>query len=458
MSRRRFLKLMGLVLLSSGASASGGSMQRDEAVSNTRTLVIGAGLAGLAAARELLRHGHQVIVLEARDRLGGRIWTSSQWPDVPLDLGATWIHGTKGNPITGLADVLKAPRLITSYDRSVIYNTSGQLLTQPEAMQLDAISQRVFAALRKAQDLDEDRSVRQAVASLEKEFRASPEATRFLNFCLSGAIEQEFSGSASRLSAQWYDSVKEFAGGDALFAQGFSVITNDLAQGIDVQFSQVVKEVHWRQPRVRVVTQSSEFDADNVVVTLPLGVLQSNAVIFTPALPDRKRNAIARLGMGVLNKCYLRFPRAFWPQDVDWLEYVSAQHGEWTEWVSFQRVSQAPILLGFNAADRGRDIEALSNEQIVDSAMNTLTTIFGADIPQAIDYQVTRWATDSFAGGSYSYNAVGSTPEMRNALARPLNGHVFFAGEATSREFFGTAHGAYLSGLRAAKDVLSRRP
>ena len=455
MSKRELLRFLGLVLLSSSARASGGAINRNAMLGKKRTLVIGAGLAGLAAARELKRHGHEVLVLEARDRLGGRVWTSNKWPDIPLDFGATWIHGAKGNPITGLADELKASRLTTSYDRSVTYNTSGRLLTQREEAQKENIRKRVFGAMRKAQDLDEDTSVRQALASLEQEFRSSPQATRFLDFCLSGNIEQEYSGSASHLSAHWYNSAKEFEGDDVLFAQGFRVITDFLARDIDVQLSQVVKEIHWRQPAVRVVTQTSEFVADNIVVTLPLGVLQSNAVLFTPALSDEKRHAIAKLGMGVLNKCYLRFPRAFWPHDVDWLEYVSAQHGEWTQWVSFQRTAQVPILLGFNAADRGREIEALSNEQIVESAMQTLKTIFGSGIPQPIDSQITRWASDPFARGSYSYNAFGSTPQMRNALATPLNRQLFFAGEATNKEYFGTAHGAYLSGLRAAKDVLS---
>ena len=112
-------------------------------------------------------------------------------------------------------------------------------------------------------------------------------------------------------------------------------------------------------------------------------------------------------------------------------------------------------MLGFNAADRGREIEAWSDGQIVESAMKTLKTVFGANIPQPIDYQITRWASDPFAKGSYSYNAIGSTPKMRYALANPLNGQLFFAGEATNRDYFGTAHGAYLSGLRAARDVLS---
>jgi monoamine oxidase len=140
---------------------------------------------------------------------------------------------------------------------------------------------------------------------------------------------------------------------------------------------------------------------------------------------------------------------------VDWLAFVSAKHGEWTEWVSFQRTANKPILLGFNAADRGREIEAWSDEQIVASAMNTLKTIFGTDIPQPTDWQITRWASDPNARGSYSFNALGSNPKMRDALAHPLGSRLFFAGEATNRDYFGTAHGAFLSGLRVAKDVLS---
>jgi monoamine oxidase len=191
------------------------------------------------------------------------------------------------------------------------------------------------------------------------------------------------------------------------------------------------------------------------VVTLPLGVLQSHSVRFTPDLPNEKRDAIAKLGMGVLNKCYLRFNQAFWPDDVDWLGHIAAQHGEWTEWVSFQRVANMPVLLGFNAADRGLEIEAWSDQQIVASAMATLRTMFGASILPPIDYQITRWASDPFARGSYSYNALGSTPQMRNALAMPLNARLFFAGEASHQEYFGTTHGAYLSGLQAAQHVLS---
>lgn len=455
MNKREFLKLLALVLLGNGTSAFGEKRNRVGIKASCRVVVIGAGLAGLAASRELMRAGHQVVVLEARDRIGGRIWTSNKWPDLPLDLGASWIHGVIGNPITGLADQLGARRLVTSYERAVIYNTDGQLLSEAKESQLDGIRRQMFDRLRKAQDSGIDVSVRQALASLEKKFADDPAVLRLLSFCLSENIEQEYAGSASRLSSHWYDSGKEFEGDDVLFAQGFKVITEHLAQGIDVRLAHVVKEIWWQESEVGVRTTDGDFVADRVVITLPLGVLRHNDVRFIPELPKEKRDAISALGMGVLNKCYLRFEQAFWPHEMDWLEYISANHGEWTEWVSFQWAFQLPILLGFNAADRGREIEAWSDGQIVASAMETLKTIFGAKIPRPIDYQITRWASDPFARGSYSYNAIGSAPGMRSALANPLNGKLFFAGEAANRDYFGTAHGAYLSGLRTAKDVLS---
>jgi monoamine oxidase len=419
-----------------------------------RVVVIGAGLAGLAAARELRRGGCHVVILEARHRIGGRIWTSNQWPDMPLDMGATWIHGVEGNPITGLAEAIKARRLVTRYDRSITYATGGQALNDAEEGELERITKRIFGRLRKAQGKDPDRSIRAAVAPLLNEFDASPEKVRLMRYILNSAIEQEYAGSLDRLSTHWYDSTEEFDGDDALFAQGFQVITNYLAEGIRMELAQEAKEIHWDVSEARVVTQSSEYSADHVVVTLPLGVLQSGRVRFVPELPAKKRQAIAALGMGVLNKCYLRFEEAFWPDDVDWLGYISARPGEWTEWVSFQRAAGMPVLLGFNAGDRGREIEAWSDERTVDDAMETLKTIFGQNIPRPIDHQITRWASDPFALGSYSYHALGSTPTMRNALASPLRQRLYFAGEATHKEYYGTAHGAYLSGVRAARDIL----
>lgn len=433
--------------LGGATAACGGTGAADTVV------VIGAGLAGLAAAQALQRSGHRVVVLEARNRIGGRIWTSRRWSDLPVDLGASWIHGIKSNPLTTLADAIDAPRVVTSYERAVTYDTAGPSLSDEQWSQMSRWRRRVYDALKQAKARETDVSIRQAVEPLLRDQLPGSQAARYIEFILSAEIEQEYAGSTSALSARAYDDVREFGGDDALFPDGFEQIVGHLAQGLRIETGQVVREVRWDGAPLRVTTPSATFEADRVLVTVPLGVLKAARVRFAPELPRSKRDAVAALGMGVLNKCYLRFARAFWPADVDWLEYVPEQAGRWTEWVSFLRAAGAPVLLGFHAGEVGRSIEAESDASIVDDAMQTLRTIFGSDIPQPVDAQVTRWAADPHALGSYSFNAVGSTAAQRRALAASLEGRLFFAGEATEADFFATAHGAYLSGMRAAREI-----
>lgn len=416
-------------------------------------VVVGAGLAGLAAARDLQSHGYDVVILEARDRIGGRVWTSGKWANVSLDLGASWIHGVRGNPLTALADEIQADRIVTDYDRAMIYTTSGRPASDTELERLEELQSQVEKALRRAQEADEDMSVQQAVAPVLRQEEGAAEIRRLVNYILSSEIEYEFAGSVTELSAYWFDSSKEYRGNDALLAPGMGAIATFLARGLSIELGQVVQAIHGDKSPIRVITNRSEFTADYVVVTLPLGVLQAKRVDFTPALPLQKQRAIDKLGMGVLNKCYLRFQKAFWPSDVDRISYVPAKHGEWNQWASFQRVANAPVLMGFSAAERGRQIEAWSDEQIVSSAMETLQSIFDNRASEPIDYRITRWGSDPFALGSYSYNPVGSNPRMRSDLAAPLAQAIFFAGEATDRDYFSTAHGAYLSGLRAAREI-----
>lgn len=454
MNRRSLIRLM--VAMGLGFRRESQLSAMGEEVKNSgsrRVIVIGAGLAGLAAARELQNQGIEVVVLEGRDRIGGRLWTSTKWPDIPLDMGASWIHGLEGNPLTDLAKQAQAKLIETSYESNLIYDVHGKELSEATEKQLDRLRDQFQTAIEAAQEADEDTSLREVAERLQKKLGANEPVQQMLNFLVSSMLEQEYAGSATKMSAQWFDSAEEFDGEDGLFAEGYEQIVKYLAKGLTIKTGQIVRRVTWDQNPIRISTETEEFTADKVVVTLPLGVLKVGRVTFSPPLPKTISDAIDKLDMGVLNKCYLRFPKVFWPSDVDWLECITTKHGEWVEWVSFVRAANVPVLLGFNAADRGREIEGWTDEQIVASAMTTLRHLFGADIPEPIDYQLTRWASDPFAVGAYSYNPVGADPKLRRQLAKPIADKLYFAGEATDHEYFGTAHGAYLSGLRAAEQI-----
>ncbi|MEU9047625.1 MULTISPECIES: NAD(P)/FAD-dependent oxidoreductase [unclassified Kitasatospora] len=464
MRRRRFLTTMGLglpglALLSSLAACDsggdGGAENSPPSSSGRRkVIVVGAGISGLGAARYLADKGQDVSVLEARDRIGGRVWTSRQWSGVPLDLGASWIHGVDGNPVTDLAKQAGARTVVTDPESATDYASDGQELSDAQTQALRRWQQDTAKALSTFQgDDNQDAAVRDVVQNALGWPSLSDPDKALVSFALND-YEHEYAGSVDQMSGLYFDDDAKIKGKDVLFPDGYGAVTDHLAKGLPVRTGQVVKQIDWTSDGVTVTTDKGTFQADHVVVTLPLGVLQSGAVAFGPGLPADKQAAIGKLGMGVLDKCYLRFPKVFWA-DTDWLMYVPdlGHYGQWAQWINVARPTGQPVLLGFNAADFARTIENWSDNQIVDSAMATLKTIFGNDIPAPTEYQITRWASDPYALGSYSFNELGSTPDMRDQLAAAIDGRVHFAGEATSRQSFATVHGAYLSGVRAAKEI-----
>jgi monoamine oxidase len=422
-------------------------------------VVIGAGVSGLAAARVLAEEGYSVIVVEARERVGGRVWTDHSWLGIPLDMGASWIHGSDDNPIAELARELDAATVPTNYDNTWLWDTGGQRI---EGDAHDDIDNRFVEML---DDLDSERdsmddadeddiALGDAIEDWLDALDPDPATIRQLAYTINTAIEHEYAADIADLSFYYFDGGDAFDGNDLLFPDGYSQIVHGLAEGLDIRFGHVVRKLHWNDSGVTVTTNQETFDADFAIVTLPLGVLQSGTVAFSPPLPDEKQRAIERLQMGTLNKLYLRFPRIFWPAEADMLGYISERKGEWAEWLNLAHYTGQPVLLAFNAADYGRAIEELPDDAIVAAAMTTLRTIFGLDIPAPEAALITRWGADEFARGSYSYLALGATPDDRDDLAAPIGGRVFFAGEATSPDFAATVHGAYLSGLLAAEEIL----
>lgn len=452
MHRRRLLQL-AMMTLGAAALPACAAQSDDPATRPGKVLVVGAGIAGLAAANTLRQQGYTVQVIEGNERIGGRIWTSRLWPDAPVDLGASWIHGTEGNPITTIAEQAGAQLITTSYDSGQVFGPDGAELDETQEAELESLGEEIAQVLSEAQDAEQDQSVQAAVQRGLNWQSLTPAQQRLVNFILTGTVEAEYSGSTVETSTFWFDDAEEFGGDDALFVDGYSVIIDALAEGLDIVTGAEVSEIDHRGPGVTIATDNGQYTGDTVIVTLPLGVLQQGAVVFEPPLSSAKQRAIAALGMGVLDKVYLRFTETFWDPGVDWIEYIPDDSDNWAEWVSLARPTGQPILLGFAAADFARRMEGLTDAEIVASAMGTVRTIYGSEIPEPDSFQITRWAADPFAFGSYSYNALGSDPAMRDALAEPEGQALVFAGEAASREYFGTVHGAYLSGVRAAEAV-----
>ncbi len=267
-------------------------------------------------------------------------------------------------------------------------------------------------------------------------------------------IEHDYAADASELSLFYFDTGElSFSGEDVLFPGGYDQIINNLAKGLDIRLGERVKTVEYNNEGVNITTSHGIFKAKYVVCTISLGVLKKGDVKFSPPLPDRKVKAIQNLKMGVLNRVYLLFPEVFWDKDKELIGYIANQKGHWAEFYNMYYYTGEPILLAFNAGKYGREIENLSDKEIIASEMDVLKKIYGDKIPPPKDFIITRWGSYEFTGGSYSYTPVGATNDDYDALAEPVMNKVFFAREATNKEYHSTVHGAYLSGIREAGKI-----
>ncbi len=300
--------------------------------------------------------------------------------------------------------------------------------------------------------------VEMSLLAVEEAFAASEgfdaERRRRLNFIARTYLEHEWAGPRSEVSLLEFDKTLGFAGHDRVFPEGYSQITDRLAEGTHVLLGHEVKQVDYSGARVDVLTNRGTFQTNHVLVTVPLGVLQAGRIAFNPSLPRGKREAIRKMRMGVFNKIFLKFDSVFWGEDYELIGYMGSQDSDWPEIVNFHRIAGLPVLLAFSAGAAGEQNELRSDAELVACLMGCLRKMYGGSIPEPSGYLVTRWNQDPFSLGSYSYVPVGSKQSQRRQIGMPVENRVFFAGEATSQFFPSTVHGAFLSGVRAAYEIM----
>jgi len=435
-------------------------------VERADAIVIGAGFAGLAAATRLQEAGLETIVLEARSRPGGRVYTDRRWPASPVDLGGAWIHGTVGNPITALAAAHGIPRQPCAYAPAVRFDIDGRAredggrsVTPRVEAGLAGVRARLAAWARAGRGGSLADAVRAEVAARGLDARA---ATR-LRMAATYGIAQISAADADAIgAAEVLDDGGELGGGDALLAGGYGPLVDALAGSIDWRPGVVVRRIAYDRAGVEVVAEHGRrWRAACAVATLPLAVLQAGEVRFEPPLPAAHRQAVADLRMGVLDKVALRFAEPFWPEAAQLIAH-RAPALAWPHAFSLLGFTGEPILVLYDAGRRALRRERAGDDAIIASGLATLRALFGKRLPAPRDAIVSRWGRDPWARGAYSYQPPGTTPRLRAALARPLGGRLALAGEAVHPEHWGTVHGAWLSGRRAAEALIGgdggRRP
>jgi monoamine oxidase len=302
--------------------------------------------------------------------------------------------------------------------------------------------------------LSRDVSLRETFTGAEKKLGWSPEELAQLDFKAHTEIEHEFAASLEELSAQYWDEGEELSGGDLIVPGGLGAVVEPWSRGQDIRFGQAVERVSYDRDGVRVKTsQGLEIRAKKLIVTVPLGILKKGTIIFDPPLPKEKMEAIGRIGFGHYQKTALLYDEIFWDSELHLFDWDGGATGrEWAEWVNLYPFTGEPTLIAFHTAQAAYGIESMTDREIADAATEALASALGKKVPRPKDMIVSKWGHDPYSLGAYSFMGVGATPADRMMLGKPVAGSLYFAGESVSENYAATMHGAYETGLAAAKE------
>ncbi|XP_047337386.1 lysine-specific histone demethylase 1 homolog 1 [Impatiens glandulifera] len=439
--------------------------------SKSTVIVIGAGVAGLVAARQLIFLGFKVVVLEGRNRPGGRVKTKRMTGGMVVaaaDLGGSVLTGINGNPFGVLARQLGYP-LHKVRDICPLYLPDGRTIDKEIDSKVEVSFNKLLDRVCKLRHslMDELRSVDIPLGTALEAFRSiynvaeDAQERMLLNWHLAN-LEYANATLMSNLSMAYWDQDDPYEmGGDHCFIPGGNErFVRSLSENLPIYYNRTVDSISYGVDGVLVNAGGQYYRGDMVLCTMPLGVLKRNEIEFVPDLPERKKDAIERLGFGLLNKVAMLFPYNFWGDEIDTFGHLadeSRMRGEFFLFYSYASVSGGPLLVALVAGEAAIEFEKVSPVESVEHVLEILREIFqpkGIVVPNPVQSVCTRWGQDRFAYGSYSYVAMGSSGDDYDILSESIIDRVFFAGEATNKQYPATMHGAFLSGMREAANIL----
>ncbi len=428
-------------LLYAGATLALPRALRAQALFDTDVAIIGAGAAGLGAAQACARDGKRFVVLEARERIGGRVFTDASLGE-PYDAGAFYIHWAERNPWRKIAADLG----VALRDESSI--PAGEWLSFENGARVERSGRRrQFAELSRRFDTDQsdvpDVSFAERVADAPDLLPGARGMARM-------AVGDE----AERISA--LDYARLWSGDDLIAPDGYGALVQQFGARVPVNLNTQVTHIRWDGQGVVVESAAGSLTARAAIVTVPVGVLSRGAIRFTPDLPSVTREGLGGLAMGALTKIGLRFDgfRFGLPMNSNLWDDVAGAGGVNFECWPFDR----NLIVAIFGGDFARDLLAHGKRAAVEFMLDRLSAMLGEDVRGAfVGASVNGWAADPFAMGCYSH-ALPGRADARAKLALPVADRIWFAGEATAAGDgdFGaamTAGGAYLAGEAAARAV-----
>lgn len=424
----------------------------------TKVIVIGGGISGLGAAKDLQEAGYSVTILEAKEKIGGRINTDRSL-GFPLELGANWIHSNnlENNKLMSIKSELSLKTKIidlTAHQNLKAFDLDGkEIFVTIE--DIDKLEFRIGMAAYLTSFVNPNASLQSVINNL-KAWGLLSFAPEALLKAIIQTIELSAGEDSKNMSIDNLVAEMEYletAGDDEEVYGGFDQITNFLSQGLDIRLNNPVTKINYSTDQIEIISEQKAYKADVVLVTVPLGVLQRELIEFIPALPETKKEAIANINLGNVNKVIFKFPYNFWGDNN--IYFIERENrSAFTTWINNESMVNEPVLYSFISGEYSRNIEKESDEFIVQEAMKSLRRGFGENIPKPEAQIITRWGQEPYILGTYSTPGINQDDFLlRSEYAKSIDNKVFFAGEATSIDEYGFAHGALRTGIREAEKI-----